>query len=1132
LPKNKFSIHGDYPDIEASYFNLKTYFSMSNRLLLNYPIKSIPSIFKLTLLPFVIFFSLATNGQGTQLLREPSVSETEIVFVYANDLWKTSIKGGDAIRLTSNEGYESNPHFSADGKYIAFTAEYGGNSDVYIIPSEGGEPKRLTWHPAGDFVQGWTPEGEVLFRSNRESKPTQTNKFYTVSATGGLPTALDIPRAAYGEISPDGAQIAYTPITSWDPEWRNYRGGQAMPIWIVDMQTKELTTTPQPTKERHLDPVWFGEKVYYISERDYASNIWSFNPKTREEEQVTYHKKFDVKSLDAGPKEIVYEQGGYLHILNPSYNTAKQLSISVRGDMNFARTRWEDVSAKDLESPNISPTGKRALFEHRGEIFSIPKENGTWKNLTNSPGVADRSPIWSPKGDKIAWFSDASGEYKLVLADQDGKNQKSYVLPNPTFYFKPDWSPDGSHIAYSDTDYNIWVINLETGLAEKAATDRYAHPDRTMNPIWSPDSKWIAYPKQLESHFKAIFAYNIFTKKTVQLTDGMADAISPVWDENGKYLYFLASTNYGLKSGWLDMSSYDTQVTRSLYAIVLSKKDKAPNLPKSDEESMDKGGKTKEETKSKDKDKKTDVPKESVIVNIDADGIYNSIIALKLDSRNYAALAKGPEKKVFIAETIPNQTGFLLHTYDVEKMKAEEFTNKVLELVVSADNKTMLLKQNGNWSIVGTDSPPKNGDTVLKIEVKINVDPIAEYHQIFKEGWRYMRDFLYVNNVHGAPWDTIYKWYSPWIDHVRHRTDLNYVVDIMSGEVSIGHSYVSGGDMPDIDKVPVGLLGCDLLADKGFYKITKIYTGENWNPELNAPLALPGIEVKEGDYIIAINGKEASSDMNPYFLLEQTADRPITLLVNSTPSKSGAKEVLVKPIANEGGLRTNAWIEENRQKVSELSNGKLAYVYVPNTSGNGFESFNRYYFSQQDKKGVIVDERNNGGGSAADYMIDIMSRELFGYFNSKTNDHRPWTTPMAGIWGPKVMLINERSGSGGDLLPYMFHAKQIGPLVGTRTWGGLVGTWDTPRFIDGGRMVAPRGGFYDVNGEWAVEGVGIAPDIEVIQDPKMVLEGHDPQLERGVEEAMKLLKANEFQLKPEPAPPVKWKRPDGYQQEN
>lgn len=1076
-----------------------------------------------------LFLGILLNAQGTQLLRQPTISDTEIVFVYANDLWKTAITGGNAIRLTSNEGYESSPHFSPDGKQIAFTAEYDGNVDVFVIPSEGGEPKRLTWHPGSDVVQGWTPEGEVMFRSGRESHPTQTNKFYKVPTTGGLPTTIDIPRAAYGEISPNGNHIAYVPITFWDPEWRNYRGGQAMPIWIVNLRTKELTRTPQPTKERHLDPVWSNNKVYYISERDYVGNIWSFDPVTKEEKQFTFHKKFDVKSLDAGPNSIIYEQGGYLHLMDPNDGIAKQLNIIVNGDMNFARPRWETVSAKDLGNPNLSATGKRAIFEHRGEIFSIPKENGTWVNLTNTPGIADRTPVWSPKGNKVAWFSDGSGEYQLVVADQDGGNQKSYPLPDPTFYFQPDWSPDGQYIAYSDTDYNIWGINLATGSTEKVATDRYAHPNRTMNPVWSPDSKWIAYPRQLDSHFKAIFAYNINAKKTVQLTDGMADAISPVWDENGKYLYFLASTDYGLQSGWLDMSSYDPALTRNLYAIVLSKTDKAPNVPKIDKEEIKKDS----DTTDKKKDKKSkkggeDTPK-SVSVKLDADGIYNRIVALKLDARDYVALAKGPKDALFVMENIPNQEGFTVHKYDLKKLKAENFADKVSQLTVSADRQHMLLRQNGSWSIAETKAKPKVGDGQLKIAIKTKVDPTAEYQQIFKEGWRFMRDFLYVDNVHGAPWDTVYEWYSPWIGHVRHRTDLNYVVDIMSGEVSIGHSYVRGGDYPDIKKVPVGLLGCDFETENGYYKISKIYNGESWNPGLQAPLALPGIDVKEGDYILAVNNRPLTAGVNPYSLLEQTADREITLTVNNAPNKSGARNILIRPVTNENGLRTFDWIEANRKKVSELSNGKLAYVYVPNTGERGFQYFNRYYFSQQDKKGVIVDERNNGGGSAADYMVDIMSRELFGYFNSKANDNRPWTTPMAGIWGPKVMLINERAGSGGDLLPYMFHAKKIGPLIGTRTWGGLVGTWDTPLFIDGGRMVAPRGGFFDVDGKWAVEGEGISPDIEVIQEPKLVLEGKDPQLEKGIEEAMRLLKTEEFKLKPEPAPPIKWKRPEGYE---
>ncbi|WP_340201419.1 PDZ domain-containing protein [Ascidiimonas sp. W6] len=1066
-------------------------------------------------------------AQGTQLLRQPTISSNEIVFVYANDLWKVSINGGNAIRLTSNEGSELAPHFSPDEKWIAFSAEYDGNQDVYIIPSEGGSPKRLTWHPSRDFVQGWTPDGKILFRSSREGRPTQINKLYTIDAKGGLPEAIEIPRAAYGEFNTDGSKIAYTPITSWDAEWRNYRGGQAMPIWILDMKTKELTTTPQTTKERHLDPVWFGGEIFYLSERDYASNIWSYNLGTKTETQHTFHKKFDVKSLDAGPNSIVYEQGGYLHLLNPTNGESKQLKIEVKGDMNFARTRWEEVKGTMLQNPNLSPTGQRAIFEHRGEIFTIPKEKGSWRNLTNSSGVADRSPVWSPKGDQIAWFSDNSGEYKLVLADQQGEIEKTISLPNPTFYYRPAWASTGEHIAYTDTDYNIWVVNLKTGKAAKAATDRYAHPNRAMNPVWSPDGKWIAYARQLESHFKAIFAYHVDTKETIQLTDGIADAISPVWEENGKYIYFLASTNYGLSSGWLDMSSYDPDTTRSLYALVLSKKDKAPNLPESDEE---KALPPVDDQAEKD-DKKTSDKKNTFTVTIDKDGLWNRIVALKLEDKNYVALEKAPKNQVFIAEAVPNARGLKIHLYDIKKMEATEFASGVNAITVSENRKQVLWRNGSNWYLNSTASPPKKGDGKLKMNIKVKVNPQEEYHQIFKEGWRFMRDFLYVDNIHGAPWNKVYEWYAPWINHVKHRTDLNYVVDIMSGEVAIGHSYVSGGDFPDIDRVPIGLLGCDLKEEKGFYKITKIYTGENWNPNTEAPLALPGIGVKEGDYLIAINGVDLKKPLNPYSLLEQTAGRTISIKVNSKPSNEGAKEVLVTPIRSERSLRSIDWVEGNRRKVDELSGGKLAYVYVPNTSGNGFTSFNRYYFSQQDKKGVVIDERNNGGGSAADYMIDIMSRKPFGYFNSKANDRRPWTTPISGIWGPKVMLINERSGSGGDLLPYMFKAAKLGPLIGTRTWGGLVGTWDTPRFIDGGRMVAPRGGFYDINGEWAVEGEGITPDINVIQEPKLVLKGKDPQLEKAVEEALRLLKTQEFKIKPEPAAPVRWKRPAGYNKE-
>ncbi len=1083
------------------------------------------------------------NGQGTQLLRQPTISNDYIVFVYANDLWKVAKKGGDAIRLTTNIGYETTPHFSPDEQWIAFTAEYDGNIDVYVIPSVGGEPKRMTWHPGADVVQGWTPDGAILFRSSREAHPTQTAKFYTVSLLGGMPIAWDIPRAAHGEISPDGRYTAYVPMMAWDPEWRNYRGGQAMPIWIVDNTTKDLIRTPQPTKERHLDPVWLGEKVYYLSERDLASNIWMFDPQTKEERQITFHKRYDVKSLDASTTEIVYEQGGYLHLLDPLSGNTQQLNINVIGDMNYARIRWESVSGSDLRNAHISPNGKRAIFEYRGEILSFPKEHGTWRNLTNSPGTADRFPIWSPKGDRVAWFSDESGEYQLQIADQKGEIQKKIALPNPTFYFTPDWSPDGKHIAYTDTDYNIWIVNIETANTQKVDADRYAHPNRSMNPVWSPDSKWIAYARRLETQFSAAFAYHIDTHEKIQLTDGMADVMTPVWDQSGKYLYFLASTDYGLKTGWLDMSSYDPDVSRSLYCLLLSDEEQTPLELKSDEEEVKKADDKDEDSKEegqavqksqptknakKQENVKEESESDSLNIKINKEGLSKRIVAIDIPSRNYIGLLKGPENTVFILESIPHQQGADILKYDLKKLEKKAFVSDVTDAVTSWDGNQILFQKGGGWKLVSAASVPSGSEDALAMNAKIKIDPQAEYQQIFKEGWRFMRDFLYVDNVHGAPWDDIYAWYAPWIDHVRHRRDLNYVVDIMSGEVSIGHSFVYGGDMPDVDHIPVGLLGCDFQEEGGFYQFGKIFTGENWNPNLSAPLHIPGAQLNEGDYLLAVNGVELAAPTNPYSLFEQTSGRITELTVNDKPTMKGSKQILVKPVSSDRLLRSWNWVEENRRKVDELSGGQLAYVYVPNTGGGGFTYFNRYYFAQQDKQGVVIDERNNGGGSAADYMIDIMGRTLMGYFNSKSYDRKPWTTPMAGIWGPKVMIINERSGSGGDLLPYMFRVKELGPLVGTRTWGGLVGTWDTPRFIDGGGMVAPRGGFFDLNGEWAVEGEGVAPDIEVIQDPKSVSSGHDPQLEAAVNEAMRLLKESPVILQSEPAPPIRWMRPDGY----
>lgn len=1061
-----------------------------------------------------------TLASGTLLLRQPTVSNDHIVFVYANDLWIVERDGGEARRLTSNEGAEMLPHFSPDGRHIAFTAQYDGNTDVYLIPAEGGQPKRLTWHPGADQVAGWTPDGKhILFVSGREGVPTRESKFFKIHKDGGMPEAFPIPRGVAGQISQDGKYIAYQEVGFVDPEWRNYRAGQANPIWIVDLNDYSLMATPQTDNERHMKPVWLNNVVYFISERDYAANIWSFNPATQVLKQETFHADFDVKNLNGGGGMIVYEQAARLHLLNPATGQINTPEINVRGDFNWARPRWQDVSATALQNASLSPTGQRALFEYRGEVYTVPKDKGDWRNITNSPGAADRFPVWSPDGQQIAWFSDASGEYQLFIGDQLGMaGPKVINLPEPTFFFRPAWSPDGKFLAYTDTHYNLWYVDVNSGRALKVDTDRFAHPNRSLNPVWSPDSKWLAYARLLDNQFKAIFLYNIETGQRIQLTDGMADAITPVWDAEGKYLYFLASTDYGLNTGWLDMSSYNNPVTRALYAAVLSKDGVSPFLPLSDEEKA-----------AEAEEKKDDKKDTSVVVRIDADGIQQRIVAVDIPARNYTGLLEGPANYLFYFEAIQGQPGVTLHRYNFKDRKAESWLSPVQAASVSHDRKQLLYRSGSGWGIVGTsEGPKKPGDGKLEAltGMKMRIEPKEEWQQMFKEGWRLQRDFLYVDNVHGAPWNDVYNWYRPWVDHVRHRTDLNYVIEIMGGEVAIGHSYTRGGDMPSIDQVPVGLLGTDFAIENGHYRFKKIYNGESWNPGLQAPLAQPGAMVHEGEYLLAVNGVQVDVNENLYKYFENTSGKQVKLRVNNRPTMQGSREVIVVPVANENQLRLMDWVEGNRRKVDELSGGQLAYVYVPNTSGLGYTFFNRYYFAQQHKRGAVIDERNNGGGSAADYMVDIMARRLHGYFNSKASDRRPFTTPMAGLWGPKVMIINERAGSGGDLLPYMFRKMEIGPMVGTTTWGGLVGIWDTPPFIDGGVMMAPRGGFFDTDGNWAVEAEGVAPDIKVLQTPADVIRGRDPQLERSVQEALKLLETEAIELKPEPAPPVRYRRPE------
>ena len=1115
----------------------------------------------------------APNGEATRLLRSPTVSATQIAFAYANNIWVVERSGGLARRLTTFHGQTTSPRFSPDGRSIAFSGEYAGNTDVYVVPAEGGDPKRLTWHPGADTVQGWTPDGAaILFASGRASwAPNAAARFWTVPASGGVEEPMPLPRGYQGKISPAGSHIAYRMNSSWDEERRNYRGGQNRPIWIVDLKTYDLVSPPW-TDSKDMDPVWSGDSVYFLSDRDGVSNVWAFDTKAKKLTQTTKFTDFDVKTLDAGAGAIVFEQAGRIHALDPRTGRSQVVEIAARGDFPWMMPRWEDVTSR-ISNISLSPTGRRVVVEARGEIFTIPAEKGDIRNLTNSSGSAEREPAWSPDGKWVSYFSDKSGEYKLVLESQEGlAPPREIAIANPKHYYTPSWSPDSKKMLFSDTDLKVWVLDVASGQAKVVGRDPWMVPQRTLNPVWSPDSKWVAYASRLNTLYRVIFASNVETGETRQVTDGLADAMFPAWDASGKYLWFFASTNFGLGSQWLDMTSYDREETFGLYFAVLKKGEPSPLLPESDEDlgvgsaapgsGAGRGGRgaspgsgqpeAAPDENAQNAAPAARTPRAPVTVQIDFDGLQQRIVSVPgVPERQYSQLKAGAAGTVYYLEAAAGGGrggaggGATLQRYRMSDRRAAPFVSGVAEYDVSADGRKLLYRTGGgaaggrgqggaggaavNLFLVDADrTPPAAGQGRLDVSLRMYLEPREEFKQIFAEGWRNQRDYLYVPNAHGSNWPQMKAMYGELLPYVNHRADLNYLLDNMGAEIAVGHSYVRGGAMPDVPQSPGGLLGADFVIEGGRYKITRVYDNESWNPDLRAPLSAPGVDVSVGDFIVAINGIELRAPDNIYRLLDGTANRQTVLTVNSKPVMEGARQVTVVPTTTEQALRTRAWVEHNRRLVDKLSNGQLAYVYVPNTGQGGYESFNRYYFAQQDKKGAIVDERYNGGGSAADYIVDVLGRDFDGYFNNVAGDRTPFTSPSAGIWGPKVMIVNEMAGSGGDLMPYMFKRRKIGPLVGKRTWGGLVHTADTPGFIDGGSMIAPRGGFFTRDGKWAVENEGVAPDIDVENWPKEVIAGKDPQLERAVEEAMKLLKAQPAnRMTAEPPPPEWGKRKGG-----
>jgi tricorn protease len=1076
------------------------------------------------------------------LLRNPSLSEDRIAFLYANDIWTVAREGGDARRLTSAGNVHAGPFYSPDHKQIAYSTRTHGILDVYVVGSEGGVPRRLTWEPTGSRVVGWTPDSKDVLFTSYHSSYSDFPRLYRARADGVGPAQLvPLPSVAAGSFSDDGNTLAYVPFEQWQEAWKRYRGGQTTPIWLVNIKTLDLEKIPREnSNDSH--PVWSGTTVYFLSDRSGPISLFSYDTGTKQVSEVIANQGFDFKTLGAGPGALVYEQFGSLHLYDLASHQEHAVAVTIRGDLPSLVPHIGPVAPREVQNLAVSPTGARILAEAHGDIFSVPAEKGDTRNLTRTPGSAERDPAWSPDGKSIAYFSDASGEYQLYIRDQDGLQPPKVIDlgPDASFFYGPHWSPDSKRIAYTDKHLRIWYVDVAGGKPVKIDTGLRGGFGAAEEIAWSPDSQWIAYTRDLESQMHAIFVYSLATHASTQITDGMSNAAHPVFDAGGKYLYFAASTNNGPSDAGIDLSSLDRATDSGIYVVVLSRTGASPvppesddeNKKKDDEEKKDEGkkdGEGKKDESKKDESKKDESKKEKPKPTvIDLAGIGNRILSLPIPARNYTDLSVGKKGVLFLAAGPgvgrPSADGgpgvFSVWRFTTEKRQTEEMLSGVTAYRVSFDGEKLFYTRQDNWFLVPvSDLKPgtpeaAQGKPVNNRGMSVVHDLRAQWRQMYRETWRLQRDFLYDPHHHGLDLAKIQAKYQPYLDGLASRDEFTYLSNEMLGEVQIGHMFVRGP--PIVDNAPKpGLLGTDYSVDHNRYRFAKIYNGQNWTPSLTAPLTLPGIDIVEGDYLLAVNGRELHATDNIDAFFDGTAGKQTVLRIAKSAEGAEARDVTVVPTDSEHGLRNLDWIDSNRRKVDALSGGKIAYIYMPNTAGAGYTNFNRYFYAQLDKQAVILDERYNEGGFIADYVINVLGQKRLS--GAIERDGKPVHDPEGAIFGPKAMIINQSAGSGGDAMPWYFRKAGLGTLVGVRTWGGLVGIGGYPTLIDGGLVTAPRYAIFGLNGDWEVEGHGIPPDVEVEDLPKDVAAGHDAQLERTIAIVLEQLK--EHPVVEPPVPP-------------